>query len=265
MLSAYRLPLLVLAVAMAWTHPALAWSFKGHQTLAEIAERQLPEGTLSALRALLADEPTPSLAAISTWPDEVREDERWRHTGRWHFVNFPQGACPYRPERDCADGNCVIGALEAQRAALRDPSTPRERRVEALKFVVHFVGDIHQPLHAGYGFDRGGNDTQIRLNRMGSNLHALWDGLLIDTLELDRPALVEHLLQRPLPAPGDVGPSSAARWAEESCALIESAGIYPDKRFIDRSYIERTRPVAEDRMRVAAARLAAVLEADLGR
>lgn len=262
---AFRLPLLALILAMVWNHPALAWSFKGHQTLAEIAERQLPEGTRSALRALLVDEPTPSLAAISTWPDEVRDEEAWRHTGRWHFVNFPQGGCQYRPERDCAGGNCVIAALEAQRAALRDPSTPPEQRVQALKFVVHLVGDIHQPLHAGYGFDRGGNDTQIRLDRMGSNLHALWDGLLIDTLELDRPALVEHLLQTPLPEAGDTGASSAARWAEESCALIESAAIYPDKRFIDRSYIERTRPIAEARMRLAAARLAAVLEADLGR
>lgn len=262
---ALRLLSLLIALPLAWSHPAQAWSFKGHQTIAEIAERQLPAGTRAAVGALLVDEPTPTLAAVSTWPDEVRDQEIWRHTGRWHFVNFPQGACQYRPERDCAGGNCVIGALESQRVALRDPTTPRERRVEALKFVVHLVGDIHQPLHAGYGFDRGGNDTQIRLNRMGSNLHALWDGLLIDTLELERPALVEHLLQTPLPAPGEVGTTSAARWAEESCALIESAGIYPDRRFIDRSYIERTRPVAEARMRLAAARLAAVLEADLGR
>jgi nuclease S1 len=154
--------------------------------------------------------------------------------------------------------------MHSERSCATAAPIARER-IEALKFVVHFVGDIHQPLHAGYGFDRGGNDTQIRFNRMGSNLHALWDGLLIDTLELDPPALLQRLAEEPLPAAGEVGAGSAARWAEQSCALIESQRIYPEKRFIDRAYVERTRPAAEAQMRLAAARLAAVLEADLGR
>ncbi len=243
----------------------MAWSAKGHRTIAELADQQLSAGTRHALSGLLADEPSATLGAIASWADEVRDQEAWRHTGRWHFLNFPQGECRYVAERDCADGRCIVAALEAQRAILRDRGADRARRIEALKFVVHLVGDIHQPLHAGYGFDRGGNDTQIRFNRMGSNLHSLWDGLLIDTLELDPPALLQRLGEKPLPAAGAVGRDSAARWAEESCALIESARIYPEKRFIDRAYIERTLPTAEAQMRLAAARLAAVLEADLGR
>lgn len=255
----------LLLVALAAAPPAGAWSFKGHQTIGELAEQQLSAPTLAAVRELLKDEPSNSLAAVSTWPDEVRSEDAWRHTGRWHFVNFPQDDCRYRPRRDCADGQCIVAALEAQRAVLRNASSPRQQRIEALKFVTHFVGDIHQPLHAGYGFDRGGNDTQIRFNRMGSNLHALWDGLLVDTLELDRPALIQHLTRVPLPEHGGVGRGAAARWAEQSCALIESARIYPEKRFIDRSYVERSRPLAEAQMRMAATRLAAALEADLGR
>ena len=260
-----RLTAAFLLLALTVPPAAQAWSFKAHQTIGELAERQLSASTRASVRALLDEEPSSSLAAISTWPDEVRSEEPWRHTARWHFVNFPEGDCRYRPRRDCADGQCIVAALEAQRAVLRDRSSPRQQRIQALKFVTHFVGDIHQPLHAGYGFDRGGNDTQIRFNRMGSNLHALWDGMLVDTLELDRPALVAHLTREPLPEHGGVGRGSAARWAEHSCALIESARIYPEKRFIDRSYVERSRPVAEAQMRLAAARLAAVLEADLGR
>jgi hypothetical protein len=258
-----RLPIALLLLALAPC--ALAWSAKGHRTIAELADQQLSTGTRQTVSDLLADEPSTALGAIASWADEVRDEEAWRHTGRWHFLNFPQGQCSYVAERDCAEGRCIVAAIESQRALLRASSTPRAQRVQALKFVVHLVGDIHQPLHAGYGFDRGGNDTQIRFDRMGSNLHALWDGLLIDTLELDPPALLQHLGEQPLPAAGAVGRDSAARWAEECCALIESARIYPEKRFIDRAYVERTLPTAEAQMRLAAARLAAVLEADLGR
>ncbi|SDD07956.1 S1/P1 nuclease [Aquimonas voraii] len=265
MLSAFRLTVTLILLGLAAPPDAAAWNFKGHQTIGELAEQQLSAPALAAVRELLKNEPSNSLAAVSTWPDEVRSEEAWRHTARWHFVNFPEGDCRYRPRRDCADGQCIVAALEAQRAVLRNASSPRGQRSEALKFVTHLVGDIHQPLHAGYGFDRGGNDTQIRFNRMGSNLHALWDGMLVDTLELDRPALVQRLSRETLPEDGGVGRGAAARWAEQSCALIESARIYPEKRFIDRSYVERSRPVAEAQMRLAAARLAAVLEADLGR
>lgn len=257
-----RIPIALLLLIVA---PSVsAWSYKGHRLIGEMAEQQLSAPTRASVRALLADEPSPTLAAVSIWPDEARKDAAWRHTTRWHFVNFPQDDCRYRPHRDCADGNCIVAALEAQRARLRNPSTPRQQRIEALKFVVHFVGDIHQPLHVGYGFDRGGNDTQIRFDHVGSNLHALWDGMLIDTLELSPPALLQHLTREPLPAAGSVGRNSARQWAEQSCGLIQSVRIYPEKRFIDSSYVEHTRPVAEAQLRLAAARLAAVLEADLG-
>jgi hypothetical protein len=257
-------PLLLLSLLLA-PPAAQAWSAKGHRAIAEAAEMQLSPEARAATRELLRDEPSNTLAAVAAWADEVRNEDAWKFTTRWHFINFPRRQCRYQPMRDCPDGSCVVGAIESQRALLRDRSAPRQQRIEALKFVVHFVGDIHQPLHAGWGFDRGGNDTQIRFDRMGSNLHALWDGLLIDTLKLDAPALAGHLLAEPLPAPGPVTLVAARRWAEQSCALIEAENLYPEKRFIDRAYVERMRPLAEAQMRLAAARLAAVLEADLGR
>jgi len=243
---------------------ASAWWAKGHRAIAEAAEAQLSPQTREAVRHLLSDEPVASLAAIAAWADDARDQDAWRFTTPWHFINFPQGRCHFRAKRDCPDGRCVVAALEAQRQVLRNRSAPRGRRAEALKFVVHLVGDIHQPLHAGWAFDRGGNDTQIRVEQMGSNLHALWDGLLIDTLDLDAPALAARLRSTPLPKPGSARLRRARRWAEESCALIEDEQLYSPARFIDRAYVERLRPLAEARMRLAAARLAAVLEADLG-
>jgi hypothetical protein len=256
-----------LAVALtAAASPAVAWSAKGHRIIAELAERELSPQALAAVRALLADEPTPTLAAVATWADEVRSEEAWRNTARWHFVNFPRGDCRYRAARDCADGRCIVDAIESQRAVLANRRTPAAQRVQALKFVVHMVGDIHQPLHAGYGDDRGGNDTQIRFDREGSNLHALWDGLLLDTRRLDWQQHARVIAASgPLPAAGSMRGRVAQSWAEESCAVLESAAIYPGARRIDRSYVERSLPVAEARIKLAAARLAATLEEALGR
>jgi hypothetical protein len=260
--AAFFLALALTAVAS----PAAAWSAKGHRIIAELAERELSPQTLAAIRTLLADEPTPTLAGVATWADEVRDQEAWRHTARWHFVNFPRGDCRYRAARDCADGRCIVAAIESQRAVLADRRAPAAQRVQALKFVVHMVGDIHQPLHAGYGDDRGGNDTQIRFDRQGSNLHALWDGLLLDTRRLDWQEHARVIAATgPLPAAGSMRGPVAQGWAEESCTVLDSARVYPGERRIDRSYVERSLPVAEARMKLAAARLAATLEAALSR
>jgi len=259
-----RLAGLVLLAALL-PMPASAWSAKGHRIVGELAEQQLSETTRAQVRALLADEPSPTLAGISAWPDEVRDEQAWRHTARWHFTNFPRGDCRYSARNQCRDGNCIVAALTAQRQVLADRAAPRQRRIEALKFVVHFVGDIHQPLHAGYADDRGGNDEQVRFNREGANLHSLWDGLLLDTRKLDWQAHARLLSAEPLPSPGPLPARAAERWAEQSCAVLESAAVYPQRRFIDRAYVDRSLPVAEAQIRLASARLAAALEQDLGR
>ena len=116
---------------------------------------------------------------------------RFRQTARWHYVNFPRGDCSYVAERDCKDGNCVVAAIEAQRRILGDRRQPLAARRDALRFLVHFVGDVHQPLHSSDRNDKGGNDFQISLRTgiepeayardrhaggvMGTNLHSVWD------------------------------------------------------------------------------------------
>ncbi|MFG6464153.1 S1/P1 nuclease [Roseateles sp. DXS20W] len=88
--------------------------------------------------------------------------------------------CTYRSSRDCRDGACVIEALMEQTLILRSSGTSPSERLVALKWVVHLVGDVHQPLHAGLAADKGGNGVQLRAFGKGSNLHALWDSGLID-------------------------------------------------------------------------------------
>src|SRR5690606_6498314 len=189
-------PAAAVALVLALAVPAAqAWSRHGHQLVGELAERQLSPAVLAEVRTLLADEPEPGLAAIAPWADEIRASGNapGERSKRWHFVNIPGQDCHYLPERDCPDGNCIIGAIQAQQALLADRSQPRQARAEALKFLVHFLGDVHQPMHAGYPHDRGGNGYQIQYRGEGApegegtNLHGVWDYWLLRSAGLDLP------------------------------------------------------------------------------
>jgi hypothetical protein len=157
------------------------------------------------------------MASLSTWADEPKN----RATASWHYVNFPKGTCVYEAERDCPEGQCAVEAIDRQRAVLGS-SAPDEKRLEALKYVVHLVGDLHQPLHAGYAEDKGGNQYQLQAFMQGSNLHALWDSGLIRNLNEDAGAMTTRLLAQRLP--GQATEVSAARIAEDDRFLPGKKG-----------------------------------------
>jgi hypothetical protein len=256
----------------------MAWSALGHRMVGAIAGRHLQPATERAIGALLAGEPEPTLAGVANWADSLRDDDpqRFRRAARWHYVNFRPGSCHYEPSRDCPDGDCVLGAIEAQRALLADRRQPLGTRRDALKFLVHLVGDVHQPMHAGNRNDKGGNRFQVSLrtdlapqayarNRyrdgvMGTNLHAVWDYYLLATPRLDAEAYAHQLNTAPWPPKFSAG--GPAVWAGESCRLGEAR--YPSSHAIGRAYLDAQRPLAELRIRQAAYRLATLLDATLG-
>ena len=273
-----RLPTIALLLVLALPGTSHAWSALGHRLVGELAERHLEPAARREVTALLEGEAEPTLAGVSTWADELRGSELGRKTARWHYVNFPTGTCDYVPERDCPNGDCVIGAIERQRALLADRSQPRETRRDALKFLVHFVGDVHQPMHAGNRNDKGGNDHQISLRTpiepegyararyrdgvMGTNQHSIWDYYVLRSLGLEQPAYAKRLDALPWP-PQDTPSSPPEAWALESCRLIDARGLYPETHVMQHDYLERMRPLAEQRVRQAAWRLAALLNATL--
>lgn len=270
-------PLLVLLLACSAATPAWAWSKLGHQLVGELAQRHLRPDVEARVRALLAGEPDPTLAGVAYWADALRSDDppRFKATSRWHYVNAKGGGCGFDPARDCADGGCVISAIEAQRAILADDSQPREARRDALKFLVHLVGDVHQPLHAGDRPDSGGNGFQVSLATqlppepyvrdkyvrgvMGTNLHSVWDFYLLGESRLDLAAYADRLEALPWPPAADTARLFPAAWAEESCGLIVATDLYPRQHRMDQSYIAQWRPVAEHRVRLAGWRLANLL------
>jgi len=227
------------------------WGSEGHQVVALIAQSRLTSAAQAEVGRLLALEPGATLSSVSTWADEHRNPA----TAKWHYVNFPRGNCEFDAVRDCPDGHCVVAAINRQTQILGS-ATSDEHKLQALKFLVHFWGDIHQPLHAGFLDDKGGNTYQLQAFMRGSNLHAVWDTGLIHYLN-ESP---EHLATR-LQAVVDGLPISnldPVNAAQESCGLVSLAGFYPD-RLVDVAYISRYTPVMERRLATAGGRLAGAL------
>ncbi|OEY99151.1 MULTISPECIES: S1/P1 nuclease [Stenotrophomonas] len=248
---------------------ALAWGAQGHRLVARVAEPRLTAQTRAEVARLLANEPTPTLAAIAPWADELRAKDPGlgKRSAGWHYVNIGEDDCQYEVERNCRNGNCVVEALKTQTAILGDRSRTDAERAQALKFVVHFVGDIHQPMHAGYGHDKGGNDFQVQFNGRGTNLHSLWDSGLLNTMKLDDDAWTKRLAALPKPKFGKRSAidTDAVQWAEASCRIAIAPGVYPPKRTLDADYAATWLPVAERELRLAGERLAVLLNDTLGK
>lgn len=255
--------------------PAHAWTELGHQLVGELAQRQLTPHASAQVAELLKQESDPTLAGVAYWADALRDSgsERFEATARWHYVNMLQRTCAYVAARDCPGGACVVAAIETQRRLLRDLGQPIEVRRDALKFLVHLVGDVHQPLHASNRPDKGGNDFQIALRTgiaaekkageryrggvIRTNLHSVWDQHVLASAKLPRRAYADRLASS---SGAPIAPlADPAAWAAESCALIDQRRLYPPSSKLDESYLTAMRPLAEQRVLTGASRLAQLL------
>jgi nuclease S1 len=257
--------------------PLCAFGAQGHHVIARIAWA-LMTPTAQDRAAALLDGRQDAFVASSTWADEIRSARP--ETYNWHFVDIPVGQARYDAARDCPAterGDCVVGALARARADLAAAGRPRELRVESLKFLVHFVGDVHQPLHAIDNHDRGGNDVKVAALRgeegRATNLHSAWDTGLINLSTETEAARADRLLAdlkaRP-PAPG----LDVAAWAEQSHDTAERvaysypgfspAGPPADAITLDEPYRARALAAIDRQLALAGVRLAALLNAILG-
>jgi hypothetical protein len=273
-----------------------AWGIVGHAAIADIAEAHLTPAALAEMRALLADEGFEHLDQVASWADEIRKERP--EASPWHYVDIPLTASSYDAGRDCANDNCVIGAIARLRAVLGDRGKPAAERREALKFLVHFIGDLQQPLHGTENAgDHGGNKVLVtyfgQTTGWGTsplNLHALWDVTIIErhigakeTYGDDAKAELRKLagklaqdLDRRLTA-AEVAAAATdldpVRWAMESHDLAAST-VYPGvvapgaqppatPVALGEEYDRRAWPVVERRLQQGGLRLAAVLNATI--
>ena len=191
--------------------PAHAWGPEGHSLVARIAMAQLSAKAQARVAELLLSGQT--LASISSWADQVRRERS--NTAPWHYIDIPIDKPHMDLTRDCPKGDCVVTQIAAERAILKDHSAKLEQRREALMFLVHFIGDMHQPLHCSDNKDKGGNDVRVVFFERPGNLHGTWDSGLLGRMGKED-EIFPALLQEAEKNRRKFSKGNVADWAEES-------------------------------------------------
>ncbi|HWU04624.1 MAG TPA: S1/P1 nuclease [Novosphingobium sp.] len=277
----------VAALALGWAGPALAWGEVGHRTVADIAQANVSPATRAQIATLLAAEKglgTPqcavkSLADAAVWPDCLRgEAWRWSYTFPWHYQDGEVDAPAFDIKANCSYAACVTGQIERTRRELADSSLPAAQRLLALAFLVHFVGDLHQPLHAAeHDHDAGGNGVKVL--RPGEtkpdSLHWIWDKDVAEAaVALPGPPLVRAYSADERAA---IATGTVEDWAKESW-IIARDKVYPqvyghragpadharEPIAFTSAMLAADAPIGRERLRQAGLRLAKMLDAALG-
>jgi nuclease S1 len=155
------------------------WGKTGHRATGEIAEQYLSRKAEKAIDKLLNGQ---SLALVSNYGDDIKSDSAYRKYGPWHYVNFPFDGT-YEASEKNEKGDLYV-AINTCVSVLKDKTASQEEKAFYLKMLVHFMGDLHQPLHVGLADDKGGNDFQVRWFNDGTNLHTVWDTKMLDSYEM---------------------------------------------------------------------------------
>ena len=259
-----RLFVAAAATAFALTPaPAFAWGKTGHRVVAAIADAQLSGLARAHVKEILGE--AESLDEAANWPDEMRSNPSsfWQKTSTpWHYVTLNGIVYDHAPPEGDA-----LEALNKYSAVLRDPNANLADKQLALRFVVHIVGDLHQPLHVGKCCDSGGNDIKVKWFGRDLNLHSVWDSALVDEQQLSftemTAKLQRHTSNADVIAWWDINPRD---WMSESAQIRET--IYPrpsnDPKKVPElsySYVYQNTPIMERRLKQAGVRLAAYLNA----
>ena len=280
-----RLILAALAAALFLSVPAKAyWEF-GHETVAGIAWQEMRPDTRRAVVQLLRqvrllETPTCPVATIeqaSLWADCVKYDERFNYAASWHYQNV--NICqPFDLKVACKDGHCVSAQVERQARLLANPTVPQREKLMALAFLVHFVGDLHQPMHAGDHGDLGGNKVPVNYGLIGgrTNLHGIWDGWLperaITTPPAGRAGLVASVssAEQARIASGSVEDWSREQWGKSRTLAYDTlfadpCGERSTKRpTLSEAQVQKLIPAVRENVLAGGLRLARLLDDALG-
>ena len=196
---------------------AEVWGSTGHRVIGAVAQKHLTPKTAQQVNALLGGM---SLAFVSTYADEIRSDNRYDHLAPWHYVNMDQHTRYHEAEKN-PKGDIVI-AIKTCIETLKNPTASKEDKTFYLKLLVHFIGDIHQPLHTGRKEDRGGNSIDLFWFGKSTNLHRLWDTDLIEHYNMSYSELAAHLPKRTTNQKAVVMAAPLLDWVDQSQDLANT-------------------------------------------
>ena len=268
-----------LTALLVTTAPAHAWGVLGHQIVAGIAKRNLGSAQVRAIDALLADARIGGgdMVGAAAFADDYRIGHP--HTGPWHYVNVPLDATEYSEDRDChtdfqqrrvSDTPCVVAQVLAAKTRLGDATLTSAERGLAAAMLIHFVADIHQPLHTTTRNDRGGNGVVTSWFGETTNLHAVWDVKIVERqygVDADPARIAEALDARVTAAERSAWCNGASMdWANEGVAAARAvvyASVPSSPVTLSDAYHERAVPVVEQRLARAGVRLACALRSAL--
>lgn len=236
--------------------PAMAWGPIGHRAVGEIAQNHLTSKAKRAVEELLAPA---TLAQVACWADEIRYLPEWKQAEPWHFISIDDGETLSTTARNPAGD--VLEAMERMERTLRDGKASREERAQALKFLVHFVGDVHQPLHVGRRADEGGNKVAVVFNGTPIDLHWVWDALIIRDQGMSYTELARDLDHPTSDEIANWQRASFADWIAESQALRAEVYTLPADGKINYLYAYEHWPTIRRRLLQAGVRLAGRLNA----
>ena len=228
------------------------WGKTGHRIIGKIAEENLTPEAKAKLTELMGHT---DLARIANWADEIKSDPKWRHANDWHYCTILEGQDYEGPE---TGGRAVQKVQEFSDLLIKESLSEKDK-LDVLRFIVHIVGDLHQPLHVGNGTDKGGNDIKVSWFREETNLHSVWDSKMIDHMQYSYTEYAQQiqLTSTPEQEQAMLDPSIIAFITASRSFHSQVYDIGDGK--LGYGYIYKNRELMEERLLKAGYHLAAIL------
>jgi hypothetical protein len=239
---------------------AFAWGREGHKAVAMIAEAHLTPEAAAAVTAILATEGKASMASVALWADDIRKLPIPQQPS--HEVRLPLNHSGYDPGVNCRGNRCVLAAIDADIEALRAPDMPPEARAAALNYLIHFIGDLHQPLHTSADTGQG----KVVIGGISQKLHRVWDIEIIQAQNRNTRELAQEVEASPYPVSLSGSPTDWALEGRDIARDVIFPGLAAYKDYngdgiitLPETYNRKNWPIVEQRLKQAGYRLASIL------
>lgn len=226
----------------------------GHRIVAKIAEDNLEPAAKKALMEISNGDP---LAKLANWPDTIRSDESWDYAKPWHYISIDDDEEFTGLHRNKAGD--ILKALSDFEKILRDKTVSKKEKWQALAFYIHFVGDIHQPLHVGRRDDRGGNEITVKWFGQPTKLHVVWDSSIIENQKLSYTEYADFLNNQSVETITFWQNAVYLDWAKDSKAYRPNVYNFPEDKELGYKYAYKNTPILNEQISKAGIRLAGML------